>query len=205
MPGELVMAGGLNMAAKTVKKRSDILDAVLVVAHQLGMSGLSIANVARFAGVPKSVVLYHFSSRDALVDATLERWLATLQARIRAALEPRARDPRDRLGAWFSALFSPELAGWQLYLQLSLEAPDCPAAARAAAWEREVEHDLARLLAQGHKQLAWRAPRPAVMATALRCLVEGLALSCVRAGEPTAMVAAQAIARQTSLDLLLRS
>lgn len=192
------------MTAKSAAKRAAILDSVLQVGQQSGMSGISISSVARSAGVPKSVVLYHFSSRDGLLDAALEAWISVLQVRVRGALEPRTRDPRDRLGAWILALFGADFPGWQLYLQLSLEPPHTPASGRAADCERELERGLAQLLSQGHKQLAWRAPRPRVMATTLRCLVEGLVLTCVRAGEPSAMTSAQAIARQQSLDLLLR-
>ncbi|MCO4762044.1 MAG: TetR/AcrR family transcriptional regulator [Myxococcales bacterium] len=195
------------MGAKSEQRKAAILTAVHTVADEAGMSGLSIATVAKAAGVPKSVVLYHFSSRDALLDAALSQWTDKLGARLRLALDPRSRDPRDQLGGWISAFFATEadLRGWKLYLQLSLDAPGTPASARASTFEHEIERGLSGLLARGHKHLAWRAPRPRAMATTLRCLVEGLALACARTGDPSSLKPAQAIARKTALDLLLRS
>lgn len=190
------------MSASGDAKKARILGAVLQLSGQRGVAHVSIGNVAAAAGVPKSVVLYHFNSRDELLDAALAAWLAPLQAALDDALEPRGRDPRDQLGAWLLAHFQGELDGWRMATQLALGDPASPAALRATAFDAAAERDLARLLSHGHQQLAWRAPRAQASAVAVRAVVEGVLLRAARAGAP--LLSAHKVARQVALDLLVR-
>ena len=187
------------------ERRLEILNAVRVLASEEGAYGVTIARVAKRAGVPKSVVLYHFRTRDTLLKCALEAWLEPLQTRIDEIFEQRALDPRDQLGAWLAVHFEGDLEGWRMIGQLSLDAPTRPVAQVAADFERWEEDGLARLLSRGHKQLAWRAPRPRATAAVIRALVEGLILRCARAGEPAALANAHRTARQVILDLLVRA
>ncbi|HAN30873.1 MAG TPA: hypothetical protein DCQ06_04695 [Myxococcales bacterium] len=186
-------------------RREQILMAVRSLAAEQGVYGVTIARVAKRADVPKSVVLYHFLSRDQLLKDALQWWLTPLKTRIDEVLEQRSMDPRDQLGAWLALHFEEHLDGWRMLGQLSLDAPNSPVAQVAAEFERWEEEGLSRLLSRGHKQLAWRAPRPRASAAVVRALVEGLILRCARAGEPAALVNAHRSARQAILDLLVRA
>ena len=50
-----------------------ILDAAEAIVHSRGVSGLTLEAAARDAGVSKGGLLYHFASKEALLDALLRR------------------------------------------------------------------------------------------------------------------------------------
>ena len=54
-------------------RRDQILDAALQVFCEAGYEKGRLEDVARLAGVGKAAVLYHFGSKEALVDAMVER------------------------------------------------------------------------------------------------------------------------------------
>jgi TetR/AcrR family transcriptional regulator, cholesterol catabolism regulator len=93
----------------TASKRDDadaILDVVLQLLDDGGDEGLQLREVAKQARVSLSTVYKYFPSRDELVIAAVERWMAE---RVYAALpmvgpeEPLA----DRLTRWFGQLLAP--------------------------------------------------------------------------------------------------
>jgi len=53
--------------------RTRILDAAEAIVHSRGVSGLTLEAAARDAGVSKGGLLYHFASKEALLDALLRR------------------------------------------------------------------------------------------------------------------------------------
>lgn len=67
--------------------RKDLLDAAtrLLVRDP---SRLTLDAVAAEAGVSKGGLLYHFKTKDQLLDAVVDRWEATCQEEIDAAAEP---------------------------------------------------------------------------------------------------------------------
>ncbi len=74
-------AGGLSRIQE--KNRSLILDAALGEFSQKGFSGATVERIAAEAGMSKSNLLYYFSSKEAIYNATLahilEVWLAPLK------------------------------------------------------------------------------------------------------------------------------
>ncbi|HEY4254345.1 MAG TPA: TetR/AcrR family transcriptional regulator [Roseomonas sp.] len=58
---------------KPLDARTRILDAAEALVHDKGVSGLTLAAAARLAGVSKGGLLYHFASKEALLDAALKR------------------------------------------------------------------------------------------------------------------------------------
>jgi len=88
-----------------------------------GLGGLAIESLARQLGVTKGSFYWHFSSRDALLDATLERWERDVERTLLAEIAPQV-DPRARLRELFRRI-AREVQPHQVYASL-LRALDHP-------------------------------------------------------------------------------
>ena len=93
-----------------------------VIAEQ-GVAAVAVETLARRLGVTKGSFYWHFPSRDALLQAALERWEAVEQESIFGSLEQVA-DPRERLRALFQ-LVGHEVKPHIIYSEL-LKALDHP-------------------------------------------------------------------------------
>ena len=85
-----------RLSRKGERRRDDILDATLMVVAERGMDGATIGVVAAASGIPKSLVLYHFQSRDGLFLAAICRAVARIEASRERALVVAGGDPRER-------------------------------------------------------------------------------------------------------------
>ena len=74
-------------------------EALEQIAEQ-GVASVAVEPLARRLGVTKGSFYWHFPSRDALLQAALERWESVEQEAVFGALE-RVPDPRERLRALF--------------------------------------------------------------------------------------------------------
>ena len=73
------------------RRGADTRDKLLDAAARLLLrdpSKLTLDAVAAEAGVSKGGLLYHFRSKDQLLDAVVDRWEATFQQEIEAAADP---------------------------------------------------------------------------------------------------------------------
>jgi len=108
-PGILTTTDTMATTSPAASKRDDA-DAILdVVTHLLedgGEDGLQLRQVAKEARVSLSTVYKYFPSRDELVIAAVERWMAE---RVYASLPVVSPDEplADRLTRWFGQLFAP--------------------------------------------------------------------------------------------------
>lgn len=59
------------MSRSATDRRTEILDAVVAVIIDVGFTEMTVADVAKRAGVSTALVHYHFSSKDALIAAAL--------------------------------------------------------------------------------------------------------------------------------------
>jgi AcrR family transcriptional regulator len=89
-----------------------------------GVASVAVEPLARRLGVTKGSFYWHFPSRDALLQAALERWESAEQEMVFASLEQVA-DPRERLRALFR-LVAHEVKSHVIYSEL-LKALDHPA------------------------------------------------------------------------------
>lgn len=89
-----------------------------------GVASVAVEPLARRLGVTKGSFYWHFPSRDALLQAALERWESAEQEVVFASLEQVA-DPRERLRALFR-LVAHEVKSHVIYSEL-LKALDHPA------------------------------------------------------------------------------
>ncbi len=72
--------------------RTRILDAFAARAHEVGVSGVVMSELAQELGMSKKTLYQHFESKDALVLALVETWSARLEEGLRE-LRARARRP----------------------------------------------------------------------------------------------------------------
>ncbi|WP_283134113.1 TetR/AcrR family transcriptional regulator [Rhizohabitans arisaemae] len=61
-------------------KRDELLDAAEAVLCEQGTGALTLAAVAQRAGVSKGGLLYHFNTKEALIEALVERLIAEFDA-----------------------------------------------------------------------------------------------------------------------------
>jgi AcrR family transcriptional regulator len=102
----------------------DWAEAALDMIAEQGVSAVAVEPLARRLGVTKGSFYWHFPSRDALLQAALERWEAVEQEDVFGKLEA-VPDPRARLRALFQ-LVAHEFKSHVVYSAL-LKSLDHPA------------------------------------------------------------------------------
>lgn len=102
----------------------DWAQAALDLIAESGVVAVAVEPLARRLGVTKGSFYWHFPSRDALLQAALERWEAFEQETVFGSLE-QVPDPRARLRALFQ-LVAHEVKPHVIYSEL-LKALDHPA------------------------------------------------------------------------------
>jgi AcrR family transcriptional regulator len=83
-----------------------LLDATGVVLGQVGWAGVTMAAVARAAGVSRQTLYNRFGSRAELAQAYVLREAARLVARVETAITTNVDAPRDALSAAFDVFLS---------------------------------------------------------------------------------------------------
>lgn len=130
-----------------------ILGAAEVTFARLGLKGARIEDIAQCSAVPKATILYHFGTKEALYEATLQRlldfWLDDADRWLSAAQEPlagiegyiRAKIAFSRARPEGSRLFAQELlsGGERIgtFLQSELRAHVSRHAAIFEAWQEQ--------------------------------------------------------------------
>jgi AcrR family transcriptional regulator len=131
--------------------RDKILDVAEVLYARRGFEGVGMREVADAAGLGKSSLFHHFRSKAQLYLAVLERLLAQLDERLRAALAAPGT-PVERLDRWLDALVD-ALAEREPAARLLLRGLFEDDAFDAEAWsegrdaERRIESILSGILA----------------------------------------------------------
>jgi AcrR family transcriptional regulator len=104
----------------------DWAQAALDLIAEQGVAAVAVEPLARRLGVTKGSFYWHFPSRDALLQAALERWEKVEQETVFGSLEA-VPDPRERLRALFQ-LVAHEATSHIIYSEL-LKALDHPTVA----------------------------------------------------------------------------
>src|SRR6478609_2784515 len=81
--------------------RSAWVDAAYEAFAELGLAGVRVEAVARRLGVTKGSFYWHFTDRQALVEAVVARWEKTQTDAVIERAQAVSQDPRDRLAALF--------------------------------------------------------------------------------------------------------
>jgi len=93
------MATGGAARKPGLDRRREIADATLRVVAAEGLSRLTAVALAREVGLTDGALFRHFRSKEAIVDAAIER----VEEIIFEGFPPSADDPLDRLGEFFRA------------------------------------------------------------------------------------------------------
>jgi AcrR family transcriptional regulator len=88
--------------------RDDIIDAAMAIVRDHGAGKLTLEGAAAAAGLSKGGVLYHFRSKDALVQAMVERLIGQCEALQQRHYESLPEGPNRWLEAMVSASFDAE-------------------------------------------------------------------------------------------------
>jgi AcrR family transcriptional regulator len=129
-----------------------------------GVASVAVEPLARRLGVTKGSFYWHFPSRDALLQAALDRWETIEQEEVFGTLE-KVTDPRERLRALFQVV-AHEVKSHIIYSEL-LKALDHPAVSPVIGRvsERRLDYltasfrqaGLSRTAAQHRARLAYAA------------------------------------------------
>lgn len=93
-------------ASKDVR-RQQLIDATIRVLGQKGYAALTVADVAKAAGLSSGIVIFHFSSKDGLLADTMQFLAAEYRSHWDAALKAAGPSPAARLEVLLLADFDP--------------------------------------------------------------------------------------------------
>ncbi|MET1413807.1 transcriptional regulator BetI [Roseibium sp. HPY-6] len=87
------------------ERRKSLIDATVDAIHERGYSDITMAQIAKRAGVSGGLVHHYFGSKDQLLAATMRHLLTELGRAIRKDLA-RAETPRERISAIITGNFA---------------------------------------------------------------------------------------------------
>jgi ribosomal protein S18 acetylase RimI-like enzyme len=97
-----------NQALQAERQRL-LIDATMSAISEFGLTRLTLARIAKIAGLSAGTVNFHFTSKEALLLDTLTYLAEEFEQSIDKALESAQPDPASRLRALFEASLNPEM------------------------------------------------------------------------------------------------
>lgn len=177
--------GNMARISAEPKRRADIVKATIVEIGARGSLEVTVAQIARRAGVSSALAHHYFGSKEAIFAATMRHVLTLFGAEVRGALSS-AQGPRARLEAIIRASFAAGsfrrevVSAWLNFYVLAQTDPE------AGRLLRVYHHRLRSNLIHDLRPLA--GPRAAHIADGLGALIDGLylraALSAPGQGAP---------------------
>ncbi|MEU8227571.1 TetR/AcrR family transcriptional regulator [Kribbella sp. NPDC048915] len=95
-------ARGRNLTFTEEARRAQLIDVTIELVAEHGYAATSLGRIAESAGITKAGVLYHFPSKQALVEAAHQHVLSTLVESVGAAVE--AAGPADSPAAYIRSM-----------------------------------------------------------------------------------------------------
>jgi AcrR family transcriptional regulator len=132
------------MRADAQRNRDKLVEVARQVFREKGYDA-PLDEIAKRAGVGPGTLYRHFPTRDALLDAVMQRWVAKVDAATQEAIA-RQGEPREVLLGWFEAYVAliSTYRGNPAKLTSALGDPDSPIQTKCqvltAANQRVVEH-----------------------------------------------------------------
>jgi AcrR family transcriptional regulator len=106
---------------------ADILDIALELFAARGIRGTSIAAIAARFGITDGAILHHFPTKNALIEAVLERAAERQVDQMTAFVEPGGLDAIKAMSAWGSVVEeTPELTAFSIVLSAEGILDDSP-------------------------------------------------------------------------------
>jgi TetR/AcrR family transcriptional repressor of bet genes len=180
-------------------RRRALITAAIEAIHDRGMTGLTMGDIARRAGVSSALAHHYFGSKDDLLIATMRHLLDELGAEFRRRLDE-VEAPMDRVAAIIEGNFAPGqfrpavISAWLAFYLQSLHDPE--AARLLRVYLRRLESNLVHALAE-----LVTLPRAREIARGAAAMIDGLWL---RAALPAGGVEADEASRLV-LDYVERS
>jgi phenylpropionate dioxygenase-like ring-hydroxylating dioxygenase large terminal subunit/AcrR family transcriptional regulator len=94
---------------RDARRRRELIEATITSIARYGLSGTTVAKVAKLAGLSTGIVNFYFHSKQALLLATLEHVDHEFELRQQEALERAGEDPVQLLEAMIEVDFDPEV------------------------------------------------------------------------------------------------
>ncbi|MBL4928168.1 TetR family transcriptional regulator [Fuscibacter oryzae] len=188
-------------------RRAQLIEATIEVLARQGYARVTMADVARRAGLSHGLVNFHFHSKENLLVETLIYLAEEYRQNWTTALERAGDDPADRLHAMLTADFNPEIftpsriAAWCSYWGEAQSRPlyQERCGSNDLAYMQELESLCARMIARhGYTGNAER------MARVLRVTVEGMWLDMVTIQTPYSREEARATVLTSAAALFPR-
>jgi AcrR family transcriptional regulator len=162
-------------------RRRQIIDCTIDLVAERGAARTSLAAIAERAGISKAAVLYHFASRDAVMDATVRQVATSFAAAVGAQVDA-AGGPEAMLVAFLRGAIG-YLRDHPAQVRVLVEglsrdgvrAPGSPE--RASRWQ-----GVATILEHGQRQGAFRSFDPRTMALMINGALDGVVAEWV--GDP---------------------
>lgn len=168
-----------GLAARPRERRETVIRAAYKVMARDGVHRVPLHQIATEAGVSKGLLIYHFSTKDGLVLASLEWVLAATEARIRRRLAE-SEDPNAAISDVIDAIWVDPEANrdfFRFYLDGVEHQARSPQFDEFADKGRSMMNSFYReLIVAGVERGVLRVDDPTVAAIQMRAVIEGMFL-----------------------------
>lgn len=100
---------GRNRKSQSEFRKQQLIDATMDCIDKLGISQTTLASIAERAGLSQGNIVFHFQSKEALLNQTLRYLDNEYASNWKAALVAAGADPMSRLCALIKASFAPKI------------------------------------------------------------------------------------------------
>jgi transcriptional repressor BetI len=178
---------GPRKASKELR-RQQLIDATITTIARKGYAALTLADVAKTAGLSGGIVNFHFESKEKLLVATLRQLAEEYRRNWQTALNQAGPSPAARLAALVKADFNDavctpvKLAAWSAFWAEAQNRPTYMehCGANDAEFHATVCAIVSQIIAQG----AYAERDPERIARAVDALLEGLWLDLITSYSP---------------------
>ncbi len=182
-----IASTGPRKASKE-KRRQQLIEATIGAIAKKGYGAMTLADVAKAAGLSGGIVNFHFESKEKLLVATLRHLAEEYRQNWQDALKQAGPSPAVRLAALATADFNDlvctpdKLAAWSSFWAEAQNRPTYMehCGANDAEFHAAVRSIVTEIIAEGH----YTERDPARIARAIDALLEGLWLDLITSYSP---------------------
>jgi AcrR family transcriptional regulator len=163
-------------------RRAELMDAAQALLLEKGFALTSVDEIVRAADVAKGTFYLHFRTKDEVLLALRERYVAIFSGRLQTALSvPGTDNPGERLDAWIAAAVDGYLDQVALH---DLVFHEFRPSSRRLQHDNPVISQLSTFLLDGARQGAWMVEDARLAAVMMFHCVHGAVDECVVAPRP---------------------
>ena len=166
-----------NRAAQSEFRKCQLINSTIDCIDRLGLSQTTLARIAKHAGVSQGIVVFHFQSKEALLETSLRQISQDYMECWKKAYELAAPDPVSRLCALVKAPFTPAICNrkmisvWYAFFGESRSRPLYMelCGRNDQAYSTELQRQCREIAAKGDNTL-----KPETAALSIECMIDGL-------------------------------